>query len=389
MDKNEIRRKIYNEKTSKMLKPSNLKTSKLLIVILICLMMCTIGNGGSLKVYAFGDTVSDNLADTVSDDDILGDITKNIDIPVMTVSENEEAGISGRRTFQITAEDSGSGIALIQAENIDAGVRSTLFQNGSVSGNDINKKVVCDLIIAGNGSYRVFAYDGTGNAAVYELEVSDIMKYTPDRYNEMIKRNKVYSKDEEQYGYNTEVKPVYNGVAVFGGNKTNVQYDDTNKNNSYVYRKPVSVLPTAGIGIYDDWSMLKKKEDNAAERNWSGDDTDSEPINEGSVQEEEADHKSRLNIMSEEGQSPFEAETSEIGEMIIESSVPPTAGGSREEGISSRKIAAAIIMAFLVLLPVGGIFLFSIKKDLLHFSNGTNRAFEFTFRTRRKNDKAY
>ncbi|MBR1914328.1 MAG: hypothetical protein IJ827_05850 [Lachnospiraceae bacterium] len=326
---------------------------------IIWMMLSNIaGASSAIQAYAAVSAVSSN---SLSGDSIAVEGISDNSAPVISISVNEAKSSGAKKLFEIKTSDIGSGIALIQAENIKAGVRSTLVQADDLY-RELSEEVNVELTITNNGSYRVYAYDGKGNAAVQRIEASGIGGYSPDKYRERMEKN-AYDNDNyhKDSSYNNTV-PTYENAVIFGGNGDGTDYQSANKNTSYVYKSKNNILPSAGIGMYDDWSMLRKKEKAGVARLWSEEGSDGEWTVADSGSGDELEYRTEISTLLNKRTSPFSAETSGIGDMIIEGSRESYDTGMSSKTFSRRKITGIIIIVVLVSASLIGICLFIMKK---------------------------
>ncbi len=312
----------------------------------------------TLRAYAAAPEV---IGNSVSSNSTIVEGVSDNEAPVITISENKGHSSRGRKVYDINTSDIISGIALIQAENTGAGVRSTLFQADDLY-RGLNAEESAELIVTANGSYRVYAYDGKGNAAVQKLEVTGFGGFSTDKYRAIIEKN---TSDNASYHKETSYNntaPTYENTVIFGGNGDEEGSQGENKNTSYVYKSKNNLLPSAGTGIYDDWSMLKKKEDTRISRLWSEEGRDGEWIAGDRGSGDEPEYKTEISTLLNKRTSPFNTEASGIGDMIIESSEEARDTGRAAKALSGRKITAVIIITGLVSVSLAGIFLFNMKK---------------------------
>ena len=103
------------------------KTKRIMIVkgLILTVLLSIAGILPAAQANAAGEEVSGN---SVSSDSPATEGTSDNSAPVISISVNEAKSSDGKKVYDIKTSDTESGIALIQAENTKAGVRSTLFQ---------------------------------------------------------------------------------------------------------------------------------------------------------------------------------------------------------------------------------------------------------------------
>lgn len=338
------------------------KTKQIMIVkgLILTVLLSIAGILPAAQANAAGEEVSGN---SVSSDSPAKEGTSDNSAPVISISVNEAKSSDGKKVYDIKTSDTESGIALIQAENTKAGVRSTLFQADDLY-RELSEEVKVELTITANGCYRVYAYDRKGNAAVERLEVSCVAGYSPDKYRKKMESNTSYNESYYKEVPYDNTAPTYENPVIFGGDRDTGHDSGYNKNASYVYKSKNNLLPSAGIGIYDDWSLLKKKAETKVSRLWSEEGSEGEWTIGSNGDGDELEYKTEISTLLNKRTSPFSAETSEIGDMIIESSREAGDTGRSIRVLSGRKITAVIIITVLVSASLAGIFLFNIKKGI-------------------------
>ncbi len=314
----------------------------LITLIIISALVGPAGFPGGGTV-ALADNVSENSgAYTVSSDSLSDNEAPQIDI-----------SLKGRSVL-IHAADSGTGVALIQAENAAVGIRKTLYQ--SVNMHDETAEAV--LKITANGRYRIYAYDGAGNAAAESVEIADIVKPDIERYRLEAEDNMNSHFEKSNSSYDgLDKEPVYEEPARFGGDPSGASYGGFKSEGGYTWRSASGNSASAESGSYSDWSMLKKKENKVPGRVWS------EGALAGYVSlmtdaAEDSDLMREVYVLGTRKPSIFSEDTSRIGEMIIEGGPLVQNGKEATENVKGAGWAAVIAVILVVMLIAGGALIF-------------------------------
>jgi hypothetical protein len=312
-----------------------------LIIIVATALPAAFPGGG---VLAFADNVSENSGSyTVSSDSLSDNEAPHIDLSV-------EGGV-----VAIHATDSGTGVALIQADNAAVGIRKTLYQSENMYETGSSETAEAVLKITANGRYRIYAYDGKGNVTAENVEITDIVKPDIERYRSEAVDNMNSHFEKRDHPYDgSDKEPVYDEPARFGGDPSGNSYGGFKSEGGYIWRSASGSSAFADPESYSDWSMLKKKEEKAPERVWS------EGALAGYVSlvpddEEGGDMMREVYVLGTRKPSIFSEETSRIGDMIIEGGVPSQTGveaTGEGKGVGQATVLAVLLF---VMLVAGGI----------------------------------
>ena len=246
------------------------------IIIIAGILLLLLGNNGAYAGETLsGNSVSENKVsengisengvsdNAVSDNDApsdSGNVTDKVTVSITGISAMRDAAI-----VSISADCNGGGIALIQTENVLAGVRKTLYRAGNMEKDTREDSKCLDFRVTANGSYMFYAYDTKGNYDSCRAEIHELVRQTMDEYQERAAENQKKSTKQISAGEgmgDRYPERGYRTVKLGGETKAAGYITEGFTGSEYKVRSGEGGDASGEPEVpekYGDWGMLKTK----------------------------------------------------------------------------------------------------------------------------------
>ena len=246
--------------------------------VLLCLCLFF----GGVSTAKAEETVSQNEASdsySVSDDnirdedDVSGNDTEEVsenETPQITIACNVSDRTGRGAVVSISADSTGSYIALIQAENKAAGVRKTLYKSLGTDGDKDARHVDIEFKITADGTYIFYAYDSEVNVDKGKITISGITKPELSVYADEAEENRRSGEREIPYATKGEDDILHRTLILGGGGDQSTDPADK-AGQSYTVKSGNTEGDSDEPGTdekYGSWSMLKVRDKKDEYKAW-------------------------------------------------------------------------------------------------------------------------